>query len=186
LRLGFHSKWTQWIVGCVTTVRYSVRFNNVHLDSFIPTRGQRQGDPLSPYLFLFVVDGLSKLMQKEIQRGNLLELHICCRAPGISHMLFANDTLMFLEANAGQAEVIKNIIQRYEEGTNQLINPLKSSMLFGAHYSSVQQEEVKNILSVTSSEVEGRYLGLPTPEGRWEKKISNQQRRGQLNISQHG
>jgi hypothetical protein len=66
LRLGFHSKWTQWIMACVTTVRYSVRFNNVHLDSFVPTRGLHQGDPLSPYMFLFVVDGLSKLMQKEI------------------------------------------------------------------------------------------------------------------------
>jgi hypothetical protein len=154
---------------CVITVRYSVCFNNVHLDSFVPTRGLHQGDLLSPYLFLFVANGLSKLMQKEIQSGNLHELHICRRAPGISHLLFADDTLMFLETNAGQAEIIKNIIQRYEEGTCQLINPSKSSMLFGAHYSSAQQEEVMNILAVTTSKVEEKYLGLPTPAGRMGK-----------------
>jgi hypothetical protein len=124
---------------------------------------------LSPYMFLFVADGLSKLMQKEIQSGNLHELHLSHREPGISHLLFVDDTLMFLEGNAGQVEVIKNIIQRYEEGMGQLINPLKSSMLFGAHCPSVQQEEVTNMLSVTSMEVEGKYLGLPTPEGRMGK-----------------
>jgi hypothetical protein len=100
---------------CVTTVLYSVRFNNVHLNSFVPTWGLHQGDLLSPYLFLFVADGLSKLMQREIQLGNLHKLQICRRAPGISHLLFADDTLTFLEANTGQAKTIKNIIQRFED-----------------------------------------------------------------------
>jgi hypothetical protein len=53
----------RWIMECVTTIRYSVHFNNVALEPFHPTRGLRQGDPLSPYLFLFVDDGLSKLLQ---------------------------------------------------------------------------------------------------------------------------
>jgi hypothetical protein len=68
-RLGFHSKWVQWVMACVTIVQYSVCFNNVPLEPFKPTHGLRQGDPLSPYLFLFVTDGLSKLIQHETQQG---------------------------------------------------------------------------------------------------------------------
>ena len=69
------------------------------LDSFIPTRGLRQGDPLSTFLFLFVADGLSALLQKEINDNQIVPLKVCRRAPGISHMLFADDTLLFFKVD---------------------------------------------------------------------------------------
>jgi hypothetical protein len=76
-KLGFHSQWVQWVMACVTTVRYSIRFNGNMLDSFSPSRGIHQGDPLSPYLFLFVADGISCLIRKEIEMNSLREFHIC-------------------------------------------------------------------------------------------------------------
>jgi hypothetical protein len=104
-------------MSCVTTVRYTIRLNNVPLESFIPSRGLHQGDPLSPYLFLFVADDLSKLIQNQVDQHQLRELHICRIAPGISHLLFADDTMLFIEAFEDQAEVIKGALQLYERCT---------------------------------------------------------------------
>jgi hypothetical protein len=98
-KMGFSCRWIQWIMSCVTTVRYSVKFNGALLEAFSPTRGLHQGDPLSPFLFLFVADGLSALLQSEICSGGISPIKLCRRAPGISHLLFADDTLLFFKAN---------------------------------------------------------------------------------------
>ena len=77
LKLGFQSDWVQRVMTCVTSVRYSVRFNGSASPPFSPTRGLRQGDPLSPYLFLFIADGLSQLIHRKVQDNTLLKLKIC-------------------------------------------------------------------------------------------------------------
>jgi hypothetical protein len=82
-----------------------------NLDSFSPSRGLRQRDPLSPYLFLLVAEGLSTLLNKEIVEGNLHELHISRHAPGISHLLFADDSLLFVKGTEDQAQVVKEYFE---------------------------------------------------------------------------
>jgi hypothetical protein len=154
---------------CVTTIQYSVHFNNVPLCPFKPTRGLHQGDPLSPFLLLFVVDGLSKLLQHEVQQRNLQELHICRRGLGISHLLFADDTLLFFPTKENQAQVVHSVLRRYEKGTGQLINPSKCSMMFGTQCLPMDQEKVMALLSVENVASEEKCLGLPTHEGRLNK-----------------
>jgi hypothetical protein len=83
-RMGFAHRWVDCIMSCVTLVRYQVKFNGNLLDSFSPSRGLRQGDPLSPFLFLFVADALSTLFQKEVNDGTIVPLKVCRRAPGVS------------------------------------------------------------------------------------------------------
>jgi hypothetical protein len=114
------------VMTCVTSVRYSVRFNGVATPPFSPSRGLRQGDPLSPYLFLFVADGLSQLIHRKVQDDALKELHICRGAPGISHLLFADDTLLFFKANPAQAMVVKEIVDTYASCIGQFINRLNA------------------------------------------------------------
>jgi hypothetical protein len=85
-------------MSCVTSVSYKVKFNGNLLDSFLPSRGLQQGDPLSPFLFLFVTHGLSTLLQHEVDSQRLEALKVCRSAPGVSHLLFADDSLLFFKA----------------------------------------------------------------------------------------
>ena len=62
-KMGFSHRWIDWIMTCVISVRYTIKLNGSSLDSFAPSRGLRQGDPLSPFLFLFVAEGLSTLLE---------------------------------------------------------------------------------------------------------------------------
>jgi hypothetical protein len=67
--LGFDETWIKWIMICVTSVRYQVKVNGELSDVIVPTRGLRQGDPLSPYLLLFVAEDLMAVVQDAISRG---------------------------------------------------------------------------------------------------------------------
>jgi hypothetical protein len=100
------------------------------LEAFSPSRGLRQGDPLYPFLFLFVADGLSALLQKEVESNGISPLKVCRAAPGIYHLLFADDTMLFFKATEAQANRVKRVINEFEVSTVQLINPSKCSIMF--------------------------------------------------------
>jgi hypothetical protein len=125
VRLGFQSEWGIGVMSRVTTVRYSVCLNGVPLESFQPSRGLHQGDPLSPYLFLLVADALSSAIQKDMQDNVIEELRISRN----SHLLFADDALLFFKANTEQATNVRNLTTRFERGMGQLLSPEKCSLL---------------------------------------------------------
>jgi hypothetical protein len=81
LKLGFDARWVKLIMECVTLVRYNVRFNSRETEIFLPTRGLHQGDPLSPYLFLMIAEGLSCLLKGAENRGELEGIRVCRDAP---------------------------------------------------------------------------------------------------------
>ena len=70
-RLGFYHVWIRWVMNCVVSVSYNLMINGKRIGSFAPTRDIRQGDPMSPYLFLLVVESLSAIIQKKCDEGVL-------------------------------------------------------------------------------------------------------------------
>ena len=113
IKLGFHRIWVEMIMRLVTTVSFSVLFNGDRLDSFVPTRGIRQGDPISPYLFLLAVEGLSCLLKSKIQSSSLSGIKVAASAPMVSHLLFADDSLLFFKANRESAETVTDVLNTY-------------------------------------------------------------------------
>jgi hypothetical protein len=98
-KLGFAESWINIIMKCVQTMSLSIRVNGQFSEYFKPTRGIRQGDPISPYLFLLCVEGLSCLLKysgpQYLSRGISVGIH----APWLSHLLFADDCLVFVQAS---------------------------------------------------------------------------------------
>lgn len=94
-KLGFHEKWISTVMRCVSSVKYAVRINGQPYGFIQPTRGLRQGDPLSPYLFLQCVEGLSALLNHAAQRNAIKGVAASANGPRISHLFFTNDSLIF-------------------------------------------------------------------------------------------
>jgi len=97
IKLGFHERWVDTIMKCVTTVTYCIRVNGQLTDEIAPQRGLRQGDPLSPYLFLLCAEAFSCLLLAAERRGELEGVKVCQDAPSINHLLFADDSLLLLQ-----------------------------------------------------------------------------------------
>ncbi|KAL0292086.1 UNVERIFIED_CONTAM: putative mitochondrial protein [Sesamum calycinum] len=98
-KLGFPSAFIDLIMLCISSVSYSFVLSGSQFGSISPQRGLRQGDPLSPYLFLLCTESLSALFREAADRGSVRGVAVCSGAPRISHLLFADDTMVFSPAD---------------------------------------------------------------------------------------
>lgn len=114
INMGFDLKWVRWIMLCVTTVSYSICFNNLSVGPISPKRGLRQGDPLSPYLFLLCVEWLSKSLTSAAESGRITGCRVSPNVPAVTHLLFAYDSFLFFRATKNETEVVKSLLNLYE------------------------------------------------------------------------
>jgi hypothetical protein len=158
---------------CVTNVRYHVLVNDERVGPIHPERGLRQGDPVSPYLFILCAEGMSALIKQAEQNNSLHGIKICRKAPSISHLLFADDSFLFFRANMDETNTLNGILDTYANAFGQMINMQKSEILFGRNASQAHRNTLSNILQVTECLGTGKYLGLPSMIRRSKKAIFN-------------
>jgi hypothetical protein len=148
LKLGFHKEWVNLIMQCVSTVEYRVRFNAEETKSFKPTRGLRQGDHQSPYLFLFCTEGLTALLAHAEENGSISGVKVSRDAPPISNLLFADDSLILMRANAMNAEALKSILDSYFTASGQRVSVEKSSIFSSPNTKVEDKEQICTILNI--------------------------------------
>ena len=164
-KLGFAPQWVSVVMGMVRSVSFSVLFNGSKLEGFRPSRCIRQGDPISPYLFLLAAEGLSCLLKSHDQSSHLGGIKVAPSAPSVNHLLFADDSLLFFKGGREGAEEFSNHLEIYCRASGQRINKDKSSIFFTKGCPQALRVMMKNILEVNNEALNDRYLGMPTDVG---------------------
>ncbi|KAA3465749.1 reverse transcriptase [Gossypium australe] len=169
-KMGFARKWIELIMKCITSVSYTVLINGSRGRIFNPSGGLRQGDPLSPFLFLICSEGLSALMRTAKKNGLLRGAKASRKGLEISHLLFADDCMMFGEATEKGARVLKDLLNTYERCSGQCVNFGKSTIFYSTNTTEGSKAAVGRLLGVRSSSSPKKYLGLPNMVGRQKKE----------------
>lgn len=166
IRFGFNNGWVERIMQCVQTVSYSFLHDGCEFGNIQPKRGIRQGDPISPYLYILCAEGLSAVIRRNEEVGLVHGISIARGAPPISHLLFADDCYVFIKATTQEARCMKSILERYEKLSGQEINLMKSTVTFSPNTTTDCRQQICDILQVEETMRPGKYLGLPMYIGK--------------------
>ncbi|XP_059627713.1 uncharacterized protein LOC132270551 [Cornus florida] len=159
---SFHSKWVSVIMSCVTSVSFSITINAVSGSCFQPSRDLRQGDPLSPFLFLLCVEGLSFLLKQAECNHSIHGVKIGPSVPSVSHMLFADDFILFCRAEDPEVSNLMGILDLYSALSGQRVNFSKSGVFFSKNTDPSFCLSLSRILRIEPSNWVNKYLGLPS------------------------
>lgn len=164
LRIGFVQKWVKWVMLYVTTVSYNISVNGDQVGPLNPSRGLRQGDPLSNYLFLLCAEGLSSLIIQVESRGKIHGCKVSRGAPSITH-----DLLSCVTTN--ETSVMHDLLSRYDTKSGQAINCEKSGIFFIPNITQSERHRISHILGVSTPPNTGHYLGLPFLIGKNKRQV---------------
>ena len=129
-KMGFNERWINLMMMCVRTISYSVLLNRKPIGYIKPSRGIREGDPLSPYLFLLCAEGLSALLRKAERDRKISGVSVCRGGPKISHLLFFDDSLLFCCASSAECHRLMEVLAMYERASGQMVNKEKTALFF--------------------------------------------------------
>ncbi|KAL4273302.1 hypothetical protein GQ457_13G015880 [Hibiscus cannabinus] len=166
LHLGFAPSWVDLIMRCVSSVSSRVRVRGALSEAFLPHRGLRQGDPLSPFLFLFCTEGLSAALIAAQREGRLPGVRASKHGPPVNHLLFADDSLVFLSNDMSEVHCFKDILTTYSTVSGQKVNFSKSTAYFSPRTPSEHRLAVHEALGVQEVSDPGIYLGVPLLIGK--------------------
>jgi hypothetical protein len=166
LKMGFNTKWVSLMMECISLVSYSILINGSPQGLLKPTRGLRQGDLLSPYLFLLCTEGLHGLLHQAANNELIQGISLSRGGPQLTHLFFADDRLLFCRARRDECETLLNILSQYEAVLGQQINRDKTTLFFSKSTPASKQTELLQLLGVPAVKEYEKYLGLPSFVGR--------------------
>ena len=171
-KMGCRERWINLVMGCVKTISYSILVNADPCKMIFPTRGIRQGDSLSPFLFLLCTEGLNGFIKKVELQCDIHGYSLCRRGPKLMHLHFENDSLILCRATMEECGKVSNILKEYEEALGQKMNRSKISLFF-SKFVPEEKHGIKVAIGVPKILHYEKYLGLPSLVGKGKKERFN-------------
>jgi hypothetical protein len=166
VQMGFNRRWVDLIMMCVKSANFAILVNGTLTGRIYPSRGIRQGDPISPYLFLLCAEALSTLLTRADTSGDLTGVPTSKRGPRLNHLFFADDSLLFCKATTYHWRKLTALLQSYERASGQRLNQAKTSIFFSRNTTTAIKEEILREADLPSSQRYDTYLGLPALVGK--------------------
>lgn len=158
------------IMACITTASMNVLWNGEVTDDFAPTRGIRQGDPISPYIFVLCIERLSHGIRKAVNDGGWKPVQLSRNGTALTHLFFADDLLLLAEASTIQAKVLSSVLDSFCYSSGAKVNNTKTQVFFSKNVSHKEAHNIGKLLGYTKSKDLGKYLGMPLLHSRVTKK----------------
>ncbi|GKV46811.1 hypothetical protein SLEP1_g53774 [Rubroshorea leprosula] len=159
-RMAFSATWRRWIQECLKSSMVSILINGSPTRQFSVTKGIRQEDPLSPFLFLIVAEGLNGLMTAAVDKELYKGVEVGKDAITITHLQFADDTIFFGEASEQNVRTIKCILRTFEMAAGLKIN-FRKCQLMGIGLDDDWRNKMAYRLGYKEGEFSIKYLGIP-------------------------
>lgn len=158
-RFGFSLPVIQLIRKMVTNCWFSVLMNGDTAGFFKSTRGVRQGDPIAPSLFIIAEESFSRSLKQAYLNSQVESFQGPGRCPPISHLLFADDTMIFSKASLGSVKNLLKVLKTYERSSGQLINVSKSGFFLHPRFHGSIITRISNVTGFNSHSFPHKYLG---------------------------
>ncbi|KAJ0927224.1 putative RNA-directed DNA polymerase [Helianthus annuus] len=158
--MNFPEKWISWIKGCLVSGRGSVLINGSPTKEFAFKRGLRQGDPLSPFLFILAMEVINMFLKRAVEIGLFKGCNLPNGGPSISCLSYADDVLFVGDWSAENVVALNRLLRWISLVTGLKVNRRKC-YLFGI---GSEASEVANFANLASCEVGSfpfSYLGIP-------------------------
>ncbi|KAL0287048.1 UNVERIFIED_CONTAM: putative ribonuclease H protein [Sesamum radiatum] len=162
---NFPPTFVGWIVQCVSTASFSISLNGSIYGFFPGARGLRQGDPMSPYLFVLVMEIWNTLLRYRVQNAPQFQHHWKCKELNILNICFADDVLLFCKAHLPSATVIKDALSEFSSLSGLNVNPAKSQIIL-SRAAQQNKQQLLELLGFQEGFLPVKYLGVPLTSSR--------------------
>lgn len=163
--MGFPERWISWINSCLSSASFSILINGKPTSWFTSSRGVRQGDPISPLLFLLVTQNLSAILNHAL-RLNFLSGFDSNLPRNINHLMFADDLILISRASRQSARNLLFCLNLYASISGQVPNLLKSAIFLPSWFNKRVSKSISSILGIKLGNFSFTYLGAPISPNR--------------------